>query len=117
VVFQTEAVKRADTFDPGVSDSTGWYALGGYRFGKILPYASYASTTKQKPYIASYATSLDQDTAAVGVRWDAFSSADIKFQAERVNPKGTEGISFAEIQPGFGNKSVDVFSLAIDFVF
>jgi hypothetical protein len=117
VVLQAEAVKRASAGFPFIVNSTGWYVLGGYRFGKLLPYASYASTTKSTPYTPGLALSYDQSTTAVGVRWDAFSSADIKFQAERVDPKGTDGISFTQASPSFGSKSVDVFSLAIDFVF
>lgn len=117
IIAQAEYVRRkADAYTMEVN-STGYYVLGGYRFGKVAPYVSYASTTKSQPYYAPYALSLDQDTAAVGVRWDAFKSADIKFQFERVDPKGTAGISFTQIQPGFGNSIVNVASLTIDFIF
>ncbi len=36
-----------------------------------------------------------QKTVAAGLRWDAFSSVDFKFQVERVNTDGTPGISFS----------------------
>jgi hypothetical protein len=89
--------------------------MGGYRFGKVLPYFSYASTTKS-PY-SPYAASGNQSTESLGVRWDAFKSADLKLQYDRVDPKGTSGISFIDEQPGFGNTKVNVVSLTLDFVF
>jgi hypothetical protein len=116
VVAQAELVRR---IGPGPLDfivaAKGWYVLGGYRIGKVLPYASYATTHKEFP--GAFALSYNQQTTALGVRWDAFKSADLKFQVERVNPKGTPGISFVNVQPGFGNSDVNVVSLALDFVF
>lgn len=117
IVAQAEFVRRYDSNYKYAVDSTGWYALGGYRFGKVLPYVSYASTTKAKPFFAPIVLSGNQNTKAVGVRWDAFKSADLKFQFERVDPKGTRGASFNAVQPGFGNSEVNVVSLALDFVF
>jgi hypothetical protein len=117
ILVQAEFARRYDSLYQFAANSTGWYAMGGYRFGKVLPYVSYASTTKSTPYYAIYALSLNQDTQAVGVRWDAFKSADLKFQFERVDPKGTTGISFTGATPGFGNRDVNVVSLTLDFVF
>lgn len=117
IVAQSEFVRRYDSKYKFAADSTGWYVMGGYRFGKVLPYVSYASTTKSEPYFAAYALSLNQNTKAIGVRWDAFKSADLKFQFERIDPKGTSGISFTQVQPGFGGSDVNVVSLALDFVF
>lgn len=117
IIAQAEYVWRKSAGYPTVVNSTGYYVLGGYRFGKIAPYASYASTTKSEPYFSAYVISLNQNTAALGVRWDAFKSADIKFQLERVDPKGTSGISFMDAQPGFGTSTVTVASLTLDFIF
>jgi hypothetical protein len=115
IVAQAEWVDRRSPAYPSYVNSHGWYVLGGYRFDKVLPFVSYATTNRdaQGPFAFSY----DQDSTAIGVRWDAFKSADLKLQVERVNPKGTAGISFANVQPGFGNSDVDVVSLALDFVF
>ena len=96
---------------------SGWYVLGGYRLGQVLPYVTYASTTKATPYAPVGALSYDQSSQALGVRWDAFKSADLKFQLERVDPRGTPGISFTRTAPDFGGKTVTVMSLALDFVF
>lgn len=117
IVAMAEWVKRYDVGYAYVVDSIGWYVFGGYHIGKLTPYASYATTTKSKPYLAAYALSEDQDTTAVGVRWDAFKSADIKFQLERVDPRGTDGASFVQASPTFGNTTVTVASLTLDFIF
>jgi len=116
IIAQAEYVRRKSAGFAMVVNASGYYVLGGYRFGKVAPYVSYASTTKADAAFP-IGISFDQDTVAVGVRWDAFRSADIKFQFERVDPKGTAGISFAQVQPGFGNSTVNALSLTLDFVF
>jgi hypothetical protein len=116
IVAQAEWVKRTSATVGPVVNATGWYMLGGYRVGRVLPYVSYASTKDSGEPSPVY-LSGNQDTKAVGVRWDFLSSADIKFQFERVDPKGTEGISFVNQTPSFGNNTVSVTTLLVDFVF
>lgn len=84
--------------------SKGWYAMGGYRFGKVLPFASHGRLTGD----------IAQTTDSIGVRWDAFRSADIKFQVDRVRPEGA-GL-FNQAGPGFRGP-VTVGAVAVDFVF
>jgi hypothetical protein len=117
VVAQAEFVRRKSAGYAQYVNSSGWYVLGGYRLGQVLPYVTYASTTKATPYAPVGALSYDQSSQALGVRWDAFKSADLKFQLERVDPRGTSGISFTRTAPDFGDKTVTVMSLALDFVF
>jgi hypothetical protein len=81
-----------------------WYAMAGYRFGKVLPFASHGKLTG----------SAAQSTDSIGVRWDAFRSAEIKFQVDRVKPEGT-GL-FNAARPGFRGP-VTVGAVAVDFVF
>jgi hypothetical protein len=107
IVAQAEWVKRtSENYGPYVN-AEGWYVLGGYRFGKVLPYAS----------VAAVGDTAHQSTVALGVRWDAFKSAAVKFQFDRVDTKGTEGVSFAQAIPTFGMDKVYVGTVAIDFVF
>ena len=116
-VAQAELVWRKSAGYAQYVNSSGWYVLGGYRLGQVLPYVSYASTTKSTQPDIVGALSYDQRSQTLGVRWDAFKSADLKFQLERVDPRGTTGISFTQTAPGFGDKTVTVMSLALDFVF
>lgn len=81
-----------------------WYAMAGYRFGKVLPFASHGKLTGDAA----------QTTDSLGVRWDAFRSADIKFQVDRVKPQGV-GL-FNAAKPGFRGP-VTVGAVAVDFVF
>lgn len=125
VVAQAEYVtRRSENFATFV-DTDGWYVLGGYRFGSLLPYLIYGKTEPQEdsPTHLSY----EQSTLAAGIRWDAFDSAAIKFQVQRVDTNDTPGISFVTATvlgpPGAPpatapvTSPVNVVSLAIDFVF
>jgi hypothetical protein len=116
IVAQAEFVARKSAVAASIIDSNGWYAMSGYRFGKVLPYVLVASTVKSKPNYG-LALTFDQTSEAIGVRWDAFRSADLKLELERVDPKGTTGISFAEVAPGFRGNVVYVASVTLDFVF
>jgi hypothetical protein len=84
--------------------SDSWYVMAGYRFGKLLPFYHHGKLTRSNP----------QSTDSVGLRWDAFRSADIKFQIDHVKPEG-QGL-FVQAKPGF-HGPVTVGAVAVDFVF
>jgi hypothetical protein len=116
-VAQTELVKRTGGANSQYTSATGWYALAGYRVGPVLPYVSFAHTARIQPISPYYGVSGNQSTKAIGARWDFYKSVDLKFQLERVDPKGTQGISFVDEAPNFGNKEVTATSILVDFVF
>lgn len=125
VVVQSEYVMRRSECCGSIVNANGWYALAGYRFRPFLPYVSYAKAEDSLP--SPFHLTNPQSTVAVGVRWDAFKSADLKFQVERVNTYDTAGISFSTpvlfsngiTPPVYAaiTKPVMVFSLAMDVVF
>ena len=39
------------------------------------------------------------------------------FQLERVDPRGTDGVSFVQASATFGSSTVTVASLTLDFIF
>jgi len=141
IVAQSEYAQRK--FDNYANGTTSWYVMGGYRFGKFLPYASHAelktksdfantvptacpagypavcTTTVQTLYgtmeaLRAATLGMSQTTDSVGLRWDAFRSAAIKVQIDRVKPQGA-GL-FVNAQPGF-HGPVTVGAVAVDFVF
>jgi hypothetical protein len=133
LVVQAESVKRRVDTPQGIRtvNADGWYAMAGYRFGNVLPYGIVAGTKPKTPgqVDSQYITST-QNTKALGVRWDAFKSAALKLQVDRIDTKGTKGASFTTptllgpIGPGFpprvvGNVSrpVTVVSATVDFIF
>lgn len=132
VLAQAEYVqRRSDNYYNTVS-ADGWYAMGGYRLGAFTPYATLANTkphtSDSEPPSFIGTISGKQQSFAAGVRWDATSFAALKFQVERVDTDGTNGISFAQpgpaMVPGLPNDmlisvdgSVNVISATIDFVF
>lgn len=131
VLAQAEWVRRESDMFYNTVASDGWYAMGGYRLGAFTPYAMLSSSKPQQS--DSKAPSLigtlsgKQQTLAAGVRWDATSFAAVKFQFERIDADGTNGVSFArpgpQMIPGVPNEmfisvdTVNVFSATIDFVF
>lgn len=122
--------------DCSVSDTTGWYVMGGYRFGNWTPYAIVSSVTNDDSNvvntvpvgISAPVTDLsmavqglinsqivEQRGTALGLRWDAWRNVAVKAQYERVDTKGTNG--FFLVNGASPTRPVNVFSLAVDFVF
>ena len=143
VVVQTEFAKRKT--DSYVNDTTSWYVMGGYRFGKVLPYviqskvsidgfpANVVPTACPAGYPAACTPTLralsagvatlrgsglgqgEQSTDSIGLRWDLYRSAALKFQIDRITPKNGKGL-FVNVTPGFSH-AVTVGTVAVDFVF
>jgi opacity protein-like surface antigen len=124
------------TSDSWLGDRTGWYVSGGVRINQFTPYVIYSQVKPDSPSSdpgvpAVAATRLnaglnallralanDQKTVAVGGRWDFARNAALKVQYDHIDiAPGSRG-SLLNQQPGFvpGGK-VDVFSVALDFVF
>ena len=143
IVVQTEFAKRkTDTY---VNDTTSWYVMGGYRFGKVLPYvihgkvsidgfpanavptacpAGYpAACTPTMTALRAGAARLpytgigqgEQSTTSIGVRYDFYSSVALKVQVDRVKPEIGSGL-LLNAAPGF-QRDVTVGAVALDFVF
>ncbi|MFP5392850.1 MAG: porin [Gammaproteobacteria bacterium] len=143
LVGQSEVTRRrTDTY---INDTTSWYVMLGYRFGKFLPYASHASLkidgyvqsaipaacpagypaacTPTMRQLAAGAARVPysgpgqgaQTTHTIGVRWDLYQSLALKAQIDRVKPTAGTGLLLG-VQPGFVGP-VTVGAVALDFVF
>jgi hypothetical protein len=119
-----------------VSSTTGWAATGGYRIGKFTPFAvvsrlkvdssnvdnTIPTTVAQVAPLAAAVNGLiasqdvSQKTTSAGLRWDAWKNIAVKAQYDRVTPDGDRGL-FNNAKPGFGSAAVNVYSVAVDFVF
>jgi|AraplaDrversion2_2_1032049.scaffolds.fasta_scaffold01194_10 hypothetical protein len=143
IVVQTEYAKRK--VDAYINDTSAWYAMAGYRFGKVLPFyihselkidsvptntvplacpAGYpAACTPTMAALRAGVNSLknsgigqgEQTTDSIGVRWDFYRSLALKAQIDRVRPQNGTGLFLAP-QAGFKGP-VTVGSVALDFVF
>jgi hypothetical protein len=143
IVAQTEYAKRKT--DSYVNDTSAWYVMAGYRFGKVLPYyihselkidgspantvpascpAGYpAACTPTMVALRNGVNSVrnsgigqgEQTTDTIGVRWDFYRSVALKAQIDRVRPQNGHGL-FLATQPGFKGP-VTVGAVALDFVF
>jgi hypothetical protein len=81
-----------------------WYVMGGYRIGKFVPFYNHGRVTGESR----------QTSDSLGVRWDAFRSAAVKFQVDRVKPEGAG--MFVNVKPGFDGP-VTIGAVSVDFVF
>ena len=130
-LVQTEYAKRK-TESRVVMDTTSYYAMLGYRYGKITPYYYYGNIKQDVPRdyaglpttgplagltaaVNGVAKAALQSTNAVGVRWDFHKSAALKVQVDHVMPKDGNG-AFINAKPGFKGP-VNVYAVGIDFVF
>ena len=119
--------RRTETY---LADTTGWSALAGYRIGKFTPYVQYANLRQDSktsvgsptpsPALNAGANALYADvgqaSTALGVRWDAYKNIAIKAQYDRVETHNGGNGQFIKPKPGFGADAVNVFAVAIDFV-
>ncbi|HEX8602602.1 MAG TPA: hypothetical protein VF774_08145 [Pseudoduganella sp.] len=101
IVLQSEYGQTRGGSAPG---KNAWYLMGGYRVGKFVPFYSHGRVTG----------GISQTTDSVGLRWDAFRSAALKFQVDRVRPQGSG--MFVNVKPGFDGP-VTVGAVSVDFVF
>jgi hypothetical protein len=121
---------------------SAWYVSGGYRFGPVTPYATYAQARAGSlhdpgldvatlpPFLAGPASAVNgalnfilasrvvQSTVSVGARWDFHRNTAFKVQYDHARvDAGSFGL-VNNIQPEYrpGGR-FDVFSVALDFVF
>jgi hypothetical protein len=129
-------------FNSFLGDSTAWYASGGYRFGQLTPYVTYAhesaasnsdpgiKLTGLPPPLVGFASGLNaglnaileaipaQSTVSVGTRWDFRKNLDLKLQVDHTRLDADSYGILINIQPGLAPGGiVNVFSAAVDFVF
>lgn len=117
-----------------------WSTLAGYRIGTWTPYIGFAKTTTAHNSQAGVtpaagpATALngvvaglngaltglasEQKTVTAGVRWDFMKNVALKAQYDRVTTSSTTSGMLINAKPGFRRgEAVNVFSVAVDFVF
>ncbi|MDQ2990943.1 MAG: hypothetical protein M3R60_17780 [Pseudomonadota bacterium] len=142
VLLQGEYAKRNTA--SYISDTSSWYVMAGYRFGKILPYASHASLKSNSivantvpancpagypaactptmqalsagvTRLTTTGTQGQQSTDTIGVRWDFYRSAALKVQIDRVKPQHGQGLFLVPAASFTG--PVTVGAVSVDFVF
>jgi hypothetical protein len=123
-------------------ESSAWYVSGGYRLGKVTPFMTFAQTkiigNKSDPgldlsglppnYAAvasilnfqlneQLASTPEQHTTSVGLRWDVMKQVDLKMQYDHINLGAGSAGTLYNTQPGFQpGSSVNLVSITIDFV-
>jgi hypothetical protein len=132
IVAQAEYGQRRAQDKVYIPNTNSWYAMAGYRIGKVLPYYTHAvakdagsSITLPAGFPASGAVSNqvrgallapEQSADSIGVRWDFARSAAFKVQLDRVRPGQRNGMLI--YGPASGVKhNVSVAAASLDFVF
>jgi hypothetical protein len=131
-VGQAEYAKRK-TDTRLVQDTSSWYVMLGYRYGKFVPYIMHGDVKQDSrrsfetlpttgplapltAVINGAVKSGLQSTTAIGLRWDFYKSAAFKIQMDRIKTRDGNGY-FINAKPGFAGSSVNVYAAGIDFVF
>lgn len=132
IIGMTEFAKRK-TDSRLVHDTTSWYVMLGYRWGKFVPFVMHGDVKQDSirsfptlpttgplaPLAAGANAAIRsglQSSTAIGIRWDFYKSAAFKLQMDRVKTRDGDGY-FANPKPGFAGSTVNVYAAAIDFVF
>ena len=140
--LMAEWAKIKYSSDVADADSAAWYVTGGYRIAAFTPYLTVAHVNADKhvdgiptaglsPPLASAAAALNgaldalanrvtctQDSISAGVRWDLKKNVALKMQYDHLRIGSGNNGRLGNVQPGFqSGGTVDVFSLAVDFVF
>ncbi|NYE63666.1 hypothetical protein FHW58_004897 [Duganella sp. 1224] len=132
IVAQAEYAQRRAKDAVYLPDTNAWYAMAGYRVGKVLPYYAHASAKGAGSSVTPPAalakvpalnaavtgllTSAEQSSDIIGVRWDFAKSLALKVQVDRVKPKAKSGLLINVPAAGY-NKDVTVVAAGLDFVF
>ena len=118
-------------------DSRAGYLLAGYRLGTLTPFAGYSWTRSKAKDVrsglpdfvpafaqinAGLAGSLarvhtDQKTWTFGTRWDFRQNMALKGQVDMIRGKPDSIFLYPSSTPGQFDGKLNVFSLALDFVF
>ncbi|MYM88618.1 hypothetical protein GTP91_15735 [Rugamonas sp. FT82W] len=132
IIGQAEYAKRK-TETRLVPDTSSWYIMAGYRYGKFVPFIvhgdvkqdsirDFAALPTTGPLAALSAGANGaiksglQSTTGIGLRWDFYKSAAFKVQMDRIKTRDGDGY-FLNAKPGFAGSTVNVYAAAIDFVF
>ncbi|RFP17605.1 hypothetical protein D0T25_12665 [Duganella sp. BJB488] len=132
IIGQAEYAKRK-TETRLVPDTSSWYIMAGYRYGKFVPFivhgdvkqdsirdfATMPTTGPLGPLTAGTNAAIKaglQSTTGIGLRWDFYKSAAFKVQMDRIKTRDGDGY-FLNAKPGFAGSTVNVYAAAIDFVF
>lgn len=98
----------------GPFDSDSWYLSSGWRFGAWMPYVTYSRLSPKGPIFGGDA---DDETTAIGVRWDAMNDVAVKAQYQWIDA----GLrtSYVNASPAFAanRPTVEALSVAVDFIF
>ncbi len=108
-----------------LESSDGGYLLLGYRLNQVTPYLGYSWVRSKErgnapSPIAAYVmqdSHSDQKTTFVGLRWDLASNLALKAQWDAIRGEPSSIFPYRRDNRAKWDGSMDVFSLALDFVF
>ena len=126
-----------------LADSKAWYVTAGYRIREFTPHVTVARLTAERssepgiataglpPGLAAGAAAINgglgqvvagttfaQRSIALGVRWDVARNTALKVQYDRLKLDADSSGRLLNVQPNFQRGgTVNVFSVAVDFVF
>lgn len=111
----TQAAYLQDAAVHQMVGAHGWYATTGYQVGPVLPFITLAQL--RNPTSSNVVNYGSQDSASLGIKYDANPYTDLKLQGQHVWPKnGSRGIQDVSTT-GSSYKQLNVFQAAVDVAF
>lgn len=99
------------------------YLITGYRLGELTPFAAYSWSKSESRHLPSFLEDIqarvhtDQHTYTLGSRWDFRRNAALKAQVDFIRGKPESVFLYPNANPGLFDGKMNVYSLALDFVF
>lgn len=105
----------------------GFHASLGYRFSSFIPYISYAQVEMDEQTVVDTGVdglnkllkiqNLAQSSTNIGFKYHLNENFDLKFEYQRIQPKGVYGGFYIDPTDEYPNSRLDIYSFVIDFVF
>lgn len=127
------------TSDGLIANSSGWYTTLGYQMGQWMPHLTFSQLETHEDYSDEMedaaampamlgmlaggtrqfakVNSENQKSVTAGLRWDVAKNTAIKFEWQHINPDNDSTPTFQVIDPDYSGEDVNVYTIAVDFVF
>jgi hypothetical protein len=119
-----------------IANSTGWYATVAYQYNTLTPHITFSELETDEDYGGEQLVAgamppplamgtmqfarqntVNQSSVTTGLRWDVAKQTAIKFEWQRINPDNDSSPSFLVVNPFYAGDPVNVYTVAVDFVF
>lgn len=119
-----------------IANTTGWYTTLAYTYKAFTPHITFSelkttedfsgeilAATAMPPMLAmgtmqfAHMNKVNESSVTVGLRWDVANNTALKMEWQRINPDNDSSPLIAVRDFTYAGDPVNVYSVAVDFVF